>query len=66
MEFILWAIEVSGSSRDGIKNRLYNAGPYDGASGTIQFDEFGETTKPYTVAVVENGKFIQHDELMPK
>ncbi len=61
---LLQAIQKSDGTGEGIKNSLYSLGAYEGASGTIEFDQFGDTSKPYTVMVIENGKFVQHDELM--
>ena len=63
-KILMWAVGNSDGTKDGVKDRLYKAGIYNGASGSFEFDSYGEVEKPYTVFVIENGQFVQHDELM--
>ena len=51
------AYENSDGTQEGLKAYLDSMGPYDGASGTFEFDEFGEVMKPYDFYIVKNGAF---------
>ncbi|MBI2147226.1 ABC transporter substrate-binding protein [Candidatus Woesearchaeota archaeon] len=51
------AYKNSDGTPEGLKAYLDSMGPYDGASGTFEFDEFGEVMKPYDFYVVKDGKF---------
>lgn len=42
-----------------IKDYLNEMGEYKGASGTYEFDEFGEVEKSYDLFVVKDGKFVK-------
>ena len=42
-----------------IKDYLNQMGEYKGASGTYEFDEFGEVEKSYDLFVVKDGKFMK-------
>ncbi len=53
------AIEISDGSSKGIKNALYTIQNYQGASGTISFDENGDVEKKYNLFKVEKGKFVE-------
>ena len=40
-----------------IKHFLRNMGTYEGASGLIKFDEYGDVHKPMILKVVKNRRF---------
>ncbi|MDO8660943.1 MAG: ABC transporter substrate-binding protein, partial [Candidatus Woesearchaeota archaeon] len=42
-----------------MKDYLYKMGPYKGASGTFEFDSFGEVQKPYDYFQVKDGKWVK-------
>ena len=54
---VIKAIENAGIN-DGtsIKKTLYNL-KYDGITGMVEFDEYGEVNKDYSIYIIENGEF---------
>jgi len=52
------AFENTDGTGPAMKAYLDQMGPFTGASGTFEFDEFGEVTKSYEFFVVRNGKFV--------
>lgn len=54
------AITNSDGTKESIKDEVYKV-KYDGISGRIEFDEFGEViTKTYAIKIVENGEFVDY------
>ena len=53
-------ILIAGNrSVDDIKAAVYKMGQnYPGASGMINFEKTGDVTKPYTIVIVKDGKFV--------
>lgn len=57
------AIKGSDGSREDIKDKLYQVGQnYMGASGEINFDESGDTSKPFIIKTIKNGQFVPYEE----
>ena len=57
MKIVAEAIRVGGYSSEEIKKALYNIKGYNGVTGTISFDEFGEIEGKYDAFIVKNGNF---------
>jgi branched-chain amino acid transport system substrate-binding protein len=56
------ALQAQGTSADGIRDYLYGVEGYEGASGSLTFDEFGEVSKPVVMKVTASGGFSVLDE----
>ncbi len=57
------AIAKGGYNSEGIKNALYNIKEFEGVTGKITFDEFGEIAeKEYEKFIVKNGKFVPYED----
>lgn len=50
--------EAINEDSSNIKGSLYNVQNYNGASGTISFDENGDVVKPFEIGIVLDGKLI--------
>lgn len=50
-----------GENSECIKDGLYRVENYDGASGVISFDEFGDVEKPLIFMTIKNGEFVRVD-----
>ena len=44
------------SDLDTLKERLYALKNFNGASGTISFDDNGDVTKPFEIGQIRNSK----------
>ncbi|HHD82936.1 MAG TPA: hypothetical protein ENK92_02405 [Bacteroidetes bacterium] len=53
------AIEMGGYTSEGIKNALYKIKDFQGVTGTITFDKWGEVSGRYDIFQVRNGQFIK-------
>lgn len=60
MMIIVKSIEMGGYSSEGIKNALYTI-EYQGVTGLLKFDQYGEVDKPYSIYTVKDGKFTLLD-----
>jgi len=58
-KILLSAINSAGEDPYAIKKYLLNMSNYQGASGTLSFDENGDVLKPIFIKEVHEGKFIQ-------
>ncbi len=54
------AVINSDGSRQGIMKSMKDVS-FEGASGTIDFDENGDVVKPYNVLKVENNQFVEFE-----
>ena len=52
---IIDAITYSENDVDKTKEYLYNMQAYDGVSGTLEFDKFGDSTKSFSLQRIRNG-----------
>ncbi|MCE1164622.1 MAG: penicillin-binding protein activator [Bacteroidetes bacterium] len=50
------------SNPEDIKNNLYKIQKYNGVSGLISFDTFGEVHKPFGIRIIKNNKFEWYDK----
>jgi len=56
------AIEMGGTTSDGIKEALYKIKHFKGVTGDITFDEYGEIMfKEYDKFIVKGGKFVPYE-----
>ncbi|MFZ5559809.1 MAG: ABC transporter substrate-binding protein [Patescibacteria group bacterium] len=51
-----------GYKSDQIKDGLYKIQNYDGVSGNLSFDEYGDVMKPIMFKTVKNGQFVPYTE----
>lgn len=51
-----------GFESDQIKQGLYNTKDYEGVSGTLSFDEYGDVIKSVMLKTVKNGEFVPYEE----
>lgn len=59
MQLLAKVIAKAGTDATKAKEKLYAIKNFDGATGSISFDSFGErTSAAYQVFVVRNGKFV--------
>ncbi len=59
MMVLAQAIEKAGTNATKVKEELYKVKSFDGVTGTIGFDEFGErTSAEYAVFIVKGGEFV--------
>ena len=56
------AIEIGGTSSDGIKSALYSIQNYPGVCGLTSFDKNGDVTQPAYLKTVRNGHFAWLDK----
>lgn len=54
------AMEQGGETGERMKNVLYSI-EFEGASGTVDFDENGDITKAYAIAQVTDGEFVPYE-----
>jgi len=53
------AIEISDGSKEDIKNQLYEVSKtYQGVSGDVTFDQYGDVDKDVMFKVISNGEFV--------
>ncbi|MBT3304677.1 ABC transporter substrate-binding protein [Candidatus Woesearchaeota archaeon] len=52
------AIEEVGEDTEAVKNYLLQIENYEGASGTLSFDENGDVMKPIYIKQIKNGEFV--------
>lgn len=53
------ALEKSDGTGPGIKDALNNLGVFVGAAGTVEFDEYGDISKPYDTFTVKDNQFVR-------
>ena len=59
--FMAKAIEECDRDSDCIRDYLYDIKDYEGVSGIITFDEYGDVVKPLIIKTVKNGEFVEVD-----
>lgn len=52
-------LEICGENADCVKEELYKVENFDGASGIISFDEYGDVVKPMHMMIIKNGEFVK-------
>ena len=51
-----------GYKSDQIKDGLYKTQNYNGVSGNLSFDEYGDVIKPIMFKTVKNGQFVPYED----
>lgn len=59
---IIDALRNGRTTGPAIRDFLYEVKDYQGASGILTFDEYGEVSKPIILKVTRNGKFVKLNE----
>lgn len=59
-------LELCGTESDCIKNNLYTVNNYEGVSGVISFDEYGDVKKPMIYMIIKNGRHIHYTDRIRK
>jgi branched-chain amino acid transport system substrate-binding protein len=56
VRIVIAAIREAGLNRARIRDALAKLSPYEGASGRIEWDEFGQNRRPPVLAIIRNGQ----------
>ena len=60
MKLVLNAINSGARTGSEVKDYLMENNPYEGASGTIKFDDNGDVHKPMILKVIKDGEFANY------
>lgn len=58
LRIIIYAMERSGTTADGVKQALYSVKDFPAVTGSLSFDKNGDVVQPMGIKVVKDGKFI--------
>jgi branched-chain amino acid transport system substrate-binding protein len=56
---VIHVIAEAGKNNANLVEGIKSVKSYNGAAGSVTFDENGDVTKPYTIFTVEGGKFVK-------
>ena len=56
VRIVIAAIREAGLNRARIRDALAKLSPYEGASGRIEWDEFGQNRRPPVLGIIRNGQ----------
>jgi len=56
VRIVVAAIREAGLNRARIRDAIANLAPYEGASGRIEWDEFGQNRRPPALAAIQSGQ----------
>jgi len=62
VKIIAKTMEKCGENSTCIKDALYQVQDYQGACGTISFDEYGDVVKPMQYMTIKDGMFVRYEE----